>query len=155
MFDCHYSGVMGKEVILRILCCLERFQTFASNDGKRRVQVSTFFSLQLIIAGFTLFIWNNSRFAEDVLFYPNNEVLAFPKTDIKWDWVSDVNVYINSDVVVWFWRCWHVRTRQTSKNQLTNRDVWCKKNSHGWNEIGSTAGRVNLIVWLSYLLRVS
>ena len=45
---------MGKEVeeILRILFCLELF----SNDGERRAQVSTFFSLQLIIAGFTLFI---------------------------------------------------------------------------------------------------
>ena len=26
----------------------------------------------------------NSRFAEDVLFYPKNEVMAFPKIEIKW-----------------------------------------------------------------------
>ena len=36
----------------------------------------------------------NLCFAEDVLFYPKNEVIAFPKIKIKWDWVSDVYVYI-------------------------------------------------------------
>ena len=40
------------------------------------------FSLQLTIVGFFLFILKN-RFVEDVLFYPKNEVMAFPKIDIK------------------------------------------------------------------------
>ena len=73
------------------------------------------FSLQLTIVGFFLFILKN-RFVEDVLFYPKNEVMAFPKIDIKWDWVSDVHVYIKSDLVIWFWQYCHVRTRQTSEN---------------------------------------
>ena len=45
-------GVMGKEVILHIFFLPRKFL----NDGERRAQVSTFSSLQLIIAGFTLFI---------------------------------------------------------------------------------------------------
>ena len=53
------------------------------SDVERRAQVSTFFSLQLIIAGFIHL--KNLRFAEDVLFYPKNEVMAFPKIKIKWD----------------------------------------------------------------------
>ena len=44
----------------------------------------------------------NLRFAEDVLFYPKNEVMAFPKIKIKWDWVSDVHVYIKSNAIIWF-----------------------------------------------------
>ena len=57
-----------------------------------------------------------SRFVEDVFFYLKNEVAAFPKIEIKWDWVSDVQVYIKSDAVIWFWQYCHVRTRQTSEN---------------------------------------
>ena len=41
-----------------------------------------------------------SRFVEDVLFYLKNLVAAFPKIEIKWDWVSDVQVYIKSDAVI-------------------------------------------------------
>ena len=44
---------MGKEVILRILFCLESFQMMA--NGERKFLL--FFSLQLIIAAFTLIIW--------------------------------------------------------------------------------------------------
>ena len=40
-------------------------------------------SLQLTIARFTLFIKKKSCFVEDMLFYPKNEVIAFPKTEIK------------------------------------------------------------------------
>ena len=58
---------MGKEVILRILFCLESFQTAINY---RRI-----YSICL----------KNLRFAEDVLFYPKNEVMAFPKIKIKWD----------------------------------------------------------------------
>ena len=50
------------------------------------------------------------RFVEDVLFYLKNLVAAFPKIEIKWDWVSDVQA------VIWFWQYCHVRTRQTSEN---------------------------------------
>ena len=55
-----------------------------------------------------------SRFVEEVLSQPKSEVVAFPKIEMKWDWVSDVHVYIKSDAVIWFWHYRHVRTRQTS-----------------------------------------
>ena len=55
-----------------------------------------------------------SRFVEEVLSQPKSEVVAFPKIEMKWDWVSDVHVYIKSDAVIWFWHYCHVRTRQTS-----------------------------------------
>ena len=110
---------MGKEVeeILRILFYLElffkwwrtasaSFYFFFSSVNYRRI-----YSVHL----------KNLRFAEDVLFYPKNEVMAFPKIEIKWDWVSDVHVYIKSDAVIWFWQYCHLRTRQTSENQITNR----------------------------------
>ena len=42
-----------------------------------------------------------SRFVEDVLFYPNYEVGAFPKIEIKWDWVSDIHVYGKFEAVIW------------------------------------------------------
>ena len=61
------------------------------------VSIFLSFYLQLTIAGFILFILEKPRFVEDVLFYPWNEVMAFPKIKIKWDWVSDVHVYIKSD----------------------------------------------------------
>ena len=61
---------MGKEVILRILFCLESFQMMS--NGERKFLI---FSLRRIY-----FIYlKNLRFAEDVLFYPKNEVMAFPK----------------------------------------------------------------------------
>ena len=44
----------------------------------------TSFSLPLTIAGFTLLIWKKARFVEEVLFYPKNEVVAFPEIEIKW-----------------------------------------------------------------------
>ena len=44
---------MGKEVIFRILFCLESFQMKA--NGERKFLL--FFCLQLIIAGFIRFIW--------------------------------------------------------------------------------------------------
>ena len=31
-------------------------------------------------------------------------MVAFPKIEIKWDWVSDVHVYTKSDAVIWFWQ---------------------------------------------------
>ena len=54
-----------------------------SNDSERRAQVSISFSLQLTIAGLTLFIYKKSRFVEVVLFYPKNEVIGFPKIEIN------------------------------------------------------------------------
>ena len=52
-----------------------------------------------------------SRFVEEVLFWPKNEVVAFPKVEIKWDWVSDVHVYTASDAVIWFWQYGHVKRK--------------------------------------------
>ena len=54
-----------------------------SNDSERRAQVSISFSLQLTIAGLTLFILKKSRFVEVVLFYPKYEVVGFPKIEIN------------------------------------------------------------------------
>ena len=81
---------------------LESFQMIA--NGERN------------ITGFTLFTKKKSRFVEEVLFQPKNEVVAVPKVEIKWDWVSDVHVYIKSDVVILFWQYCHERIRQTSEN---------------------------------------
>lgn len=62
-------GVNRKEVILRILFFLESFQMIA--NGERN------------ITGFTLFTKKKSRFVEEVLFQPKNEVVAVPKVEIK------------------------------------------------------------------------
>ena len=59
-------------------------------------------------------LFRKSRFVEEVLSQPKSEVVAFPKIEMKWDWVSDVHVYNKSDAVIWFWHYCHVRTRQTS-----------------------------------------
>ena len=40
------------------------------------------FSIHLAIAWFKLFILKKSRFVEDLLFYPKNDVLAVPKIEI-------------------------------------------------------------------------
>ena len=69
---------------------------YFKNDGERRKH----FSIILSSVNYrrVYFIhFKKSRFVEDVLFYPWNEVMAFPKIKIKWDWVSDVHVYIKSD----------------------------------------------------------
>ena len=87
---------MGKEVILRILFCLESFQMMSNGERKfllfffSSVNYRRIYSVHL----------KNLRFAEDVLFYPKNEVMAFPKIKIKWNWVSDVHVYIKSNAVI-------------------------------------------------------
>ena len=99
-----------------------------SNDVERWAQVLLYFHLK------------NLHFAENMLFYPKNDVMAF---------LSDVHVYIKSNAVIWFWRYCHVRTRQTSENQFTAANVWCKQ-THRWNGDGPTAGWVNLVVWLPY-----
>ena len=69
---------MGKEVILRILFCPESFQTMSNRERKFLL----FFS-SVNYCRITLFIWNMLGFAEDVLFNPKNEVMAFPKIKIK------------------------------------------------------------------------
>ena len=73
---------MGKEVILRILFCLENFQIMTSGERK----ILLFFSSVNYHRIYSIRL-KNSRFAEDVLFYPKNEVIAFPKIEIKWDQV--------------------------------------------------------------------
>ena len=140
---------MGKEVTLRILFCLESFQMMANGERKfllffPSVNYRRIFSIHL----------KNSRFVEDVLFYPENEVMAFPKIEIKWDWVSDLHVYVKSDAVIWFWRCCHVRTRQTSENQITDRTCVVQTNSRvKWSWFNSEMSEFNcLAVVLSALL---
>ena len=70
---------MGKEFILRILFCLESFQMMSNGERKfllffSSVNNRSIYSIHL----------KNLRFAEDVLFYPKKEVMAFPKIKIKW-----------------------------------------------------------------------
>ena len=69
---------MGKEVTLRSLFCLESFQMMANGERKfllffPSVNYRRIFSIHL----------KNSRFVKDVLFYPENGVMAFPKIEIK------------------------------------------------------------------------
>ena len=64
---------MGKEVVLRILFCLESFQMMSNGECKfllffSSVNYRRIYSVHL----------KNLGFAEDVLFYPKNEVMAFP-----------------------------------------------------------------------------
>ena len=62
-------------------------------------------------------------------------MIAFPKIEIKWDWVSDVHVYTGSDAVIWFWHYCHVRTRQRSGNYITDRKYVVRTNSLvNWNQ---------------------
>ena len=115
------------------------------SDGEPRAQVSTFFVLQLIIAGFTLFIWKICALPKMCFFNPENEVMTFPKIKIKWDWVSDV--YIKSNAVIWFWRYCHVRTRQTSENQITDRKCVVQTNSRvKWRWFYSGMSEFNCLV---------
>ena len=80
-FGMSYSVVVLREKKLSYRFFLPRK---FSNESERRAQVSTSFFLQLTIAGITLLILKKSRFVE-VLFYPDNEVMAFPKIEIKFD----------------------------------------------------------------------
>ena len=107
---------MGKEVISRLSFCLESFQMKANGEHKFLL----FFSAVNYRRIYSIHL-KNSCFAEDVLFYLRNEVMAFPKIEIDWDWVSDVHFYVKSDAVIWFWQYRHVRTRQTSENQIADR----------------------------------
>ena len=71
---------MGKEVILRILFCLESFQMMSNGERKFLIFFSTVNYRRIY------FIYlKNLRFAEEVSFYPKNEVMAFPKIKMKWD----------------------------------------------------------------------
>ena len=92
--------------------CLESFQMIA--NGERKFPPLSLFSQlsQDLLCSFK----KKTRFVEEVLFQPKNEVVAFPKIETKWDWVSDVHVYIKSEAVIWFWHYCHVRTRQTFEN---------------------------------------
>ena len=74
-------------------------------------------------------------------------MVAFPKIEIKWDWVSDVHVYINPDAVIWFWKYCHVRTRQTSENQITDRKCVVQTNSRvKWRWFYSGMSEFNRLV---------
>ena len=76
--------------------CLESFQMIA-NDERKFLPLSLFSQLSQDL----LYSYKKSRFVGEVLF--RNEVVAFPKIEIKWDWVSDVHVYTKSDAVILFW----------------------------------------------------
>ena len=89
--------------------CLESFKTIANGGSK-------FLSFSFQLQGLHYSSKKKLRFVECLLFYPKNEVIAFPKIELQWDWVSDVHIYIKSDAVIWFWKHCHVRTRQTSEN---------------------------------------
>ena len=52
-----------------------------SNDSERCEQVSTILS-SVSYRRVYLIYYKKSRFIEDVLFYPNNGVMAFPKVEI-------------------------------------------------------------------------
>ena len=74
-------------------------------------------------------------------------MVAFPKIEIKWDWISDVHIYIKSDAVIWFWRYCHVRTRQTSENQITDRKCVVQTNSRvKWRWFYSGMSEFNCLV---------
>ena len=79
-------------------------------------------------------------------------MVAFPKIKIKWDWVSDVHVYINPDAVIWFWQYCHVRTRQTSENQITDHKCVVQTNSRvkwGWFYSGMSEFNCLVVVLFS------
>ena len=71
---------MGTEVILSILFCQESFQMMS--NGKRKFLLFFLFSYCNYRRIYSIHL-KNLRFAEDVLFYPKNEVMAFPKIKIK------------------------------------------------------------------------
>ena len=137
------SWCYGKRSYLTYFVLPRKF----SNDVERRAQVSTFFFSSVNYRRIYSIHLKNLRFAEDVLFYPKNEVMAFPKIKIKWDWVSDVHVYIKSNAVIWFWRYCHVRTRQTSENQITDRKCVVQTNSRvKWRWFYSGMSEFNCLV---------
>ena len=53
--------------------------------------------------------------------YPKNHTMAFLKIEIKWDWVSNVHVYIKSDAVIWFRQYCHLKTRQRTAKYGANK----------------------------------
>ena len=54
-----------------------------SNDSERRAQVYLFLSSVNYRRVYSTH-WKKARFVEEVLFYPKNEVVAFPEIEIKW-----------------------------------------------------------------------
>ena len=71
-----------------------------SNESWRREQVSIILSSVDCRRVYFAHL-KESRFVEDALFYPNYEVGAFPKIEVKWDWVSDIHVYGKFEAVIW------------------------------------------------------
>ena len=57
--------------------CLESFKMIANGVSK-----SLSFSLQFAMARFMLHLFKKSCFVEGSLFYPKNEVIAFPKIEL-------------------------------------------------------------------------
>ena len=75
------SWCYGKRSYLTYFVLPRKF----SNDVERREQVSTFFFSSVNYRRIYSVHLKNLRFAEDVLFYPKNEVMVFLKIKIKWD----------------------------------------------------------------------
>ena len=71
-------GVNEKQVILRTLICLASFQRIANGERK-------FLPLYLFcqLSQYLLSTFKKSRFVEELLFYLKNEIVAFPKIEIK------------------------------------------------------------------------
>ena len=74
------SWCYGKRSNLTYFVLLRKF----SNDVERRAKVPHFFSSSVNYRRIYSTHLKNLRFAEDVWFYPTNEVTAFPKIKIKW-----------------------------------------------------------------------
>ena len=70
---------MEKKLSYRFCFADKVFYLFLSSVNYRRIYCIYF---------------KKSRFVEEVLFYLKNKVVAFRKIEIKWDWVSDIHVYI-------------------------------------------------------------
>ena len=119
-------GMFNTVVVLREKKFFYILRIMFSNDSERCEQVSTILS-SVSYRRVYLIYYKKSRFIEDVLFYPNNGVMAFPKVEIIWDWVSDVHVYtgltrkFDFDNIVVREPVKHLRIK------LPNANVWCKQ----------------------------
>ena len=85
-------------------------------------------------------------------FYPKNEVMAFPKIEIIWGWVSDVHVYIKSDAVIWF----SLTILSCVQLDISSRDKHSKRNSistrvHILFSISRSLSRSKCFIWTQSL----
>ena len=86
-------------------------------------------SLLCLLSQDLLYSLKKSRFVEQLLFYLKNEVMAFPKIEIKWDWVRDVHVHIKFEAVIRFCQYCQEPVKHL-RIKLRTADMWCKQ-THG------------------------